>query len=110
MTDRERLLQILSVPIYTRMDVDPLEALADFLLDNGVTFATTDYGWPIFGESIRVNKGTIEDAKRIMLDNLCYAVKNIAEQYDCIIVNTDNGGTSVGWKIALPIGFNNKEG
>ena len=39
MTDRERLLEILNVPIHPRLDVDPLEAVADYLLDNGVTFA-----------------------------------------------------------------------
>ena len=38
MTDRERLLKFLNVPIYLHENVDPLEAVADFLLDNGVTF------------------------------------------------------------------------
>ena len=38
MTDRERLLEILNVPIYPHEQVDPLEAVADYLLDNGVTF------------------------------------------------------------------------
>ena len=42
MTDRERLLKILSVPIHPRTDVDPLEAVADYLLDNGVTFAAAE--------------------------------------------------------------------
>ena len=36
MTDRERLLRILNVPIYPHEHVDPLEAVADYLLDNGV--------------------------------------------------------------------------
>ena len=36
MTDRERLLEILNVPIYPHENVDPLEAVADYLLDNGV--------------------------------------------------------------------------
>lgn len=39
MTDRERLIEILNVPIYPHENVDPLEAVADYLLDNGVTFA-----------------------------------------------------------------------
>ena len=39
MTDRERLLEILNVTIYPHENVDPLEAVADYLLDNGVTFA-----------------------------------------------------------------------
>ena len=38
MADRERLLEILNVPIYPHENVDPLEAVADYLLDNGVTF------------------------------------------------------------------------
>ena len=38
MTDRERLLQILNVPIHPHLDVDPLDAVVDYLLDNGVTF------------------------------------------------------------------------
>ena len=39
MTDRERLLEILDKPIFPHEMVDPLEAVADYLLDNGVTFA-----------------------------------------------------------------------
>lgn len=34
---REKLIQILSVPIYPRLDVDPAEVVADYLLDNGIT-------------------------------------------------------------------------
>ena len=37
MTDRERLIQILSVPIYPHELADPTEVVADYLLDNGVT-------------------------------------------------------------------------
>lgn len=36
MTERERLLAILNIPIYPHEGVDPVEALADFLLDYGV--------------------------------------------------------------------------
>ena len=36
MTDRERLLEILNKPIFPHENVDPLEAVADYLLDNGV--------------------------------------------------------------------------
>lgn len=36
MTERERLLEILSVPIYPHENVNPLEAVADYLLDSGV--------------------------------------------------------------------------
>ena len=34
---REKLIQILSVPIYPHLDADPAEVVADYLLDNGVT-------------------------------------------------------------------------
>ena len=34
---REKLVQILSVPIYPHLDADPAEVVADYLLDNGVT-------------------------------------------------------------------------
>ena len=36
MTERERLLAILNIKIYPHENVDPLEAVADFLLDYGV--------------------------------------------------------------------------
>ena len=36
MTDRERLIEILKKPIYILDGVDPNEAVADYLLDNGV--------------------------------------------------------------------------
>ena len=33
---RERLIEILSKPIYPKVGVDPAEVVADYLLDNGV--------------------------------------------------------------------------
>lgn len=36
MTDREKLIEILRVPIFPHELVDPIEAVADYLLDNGV--------------------------------------------------------------------------
>lgn len=33
---RERLIEILSKPIYPKIGVDPAEVVADYLLDNGV--------------------------------------------------------------------------
>lgn len=36
MTDREKLLEILSAPIYKLEGADPAEAVADFLIDNDV--------------------------------------------------------------------------
>ena len=40
MSYRDRLLQILDKAIFPHENVDPLEAVTDYLLDNGVTFAT----------------------------------------------------------------------
>lgn len=37
MSDREKLIEILSVPIYPHLDADPVEVVADYLIDNGVT-------------------------------------------------------------------------
>lgn len=42
MSDKERLMRILNVPIYPHQCVNPVEAVADFLLDNGVIFATDE--------------------------------------------------------------------
>lgn len=37
MSDREKLIEILSVPIYPHLDADPVEVVADYLIDNGIT-------------------------------------------------------------------------
>lgn len=36
MGERERLIEMLKVPIYPKEGVDPAEVVADYLLDNGV--------------------------------------------------------------------------
>lgn len=48
---RERLIQILSVPIYPHLDADPAEAVADYLLDHGVTITPAVPG-PVVGHDI----------------------------------------------------------
>ncbi len=37
MTIRDKLVDLLKVPIYPRLDADPAEVVADYLLDNGMT-------------------------------------------------------------------------
>lgn len=37
MTIREKLVKLLKLPIHPRIDADPAEVVADYLLDNGVT-------------------------------------------------------------------------
>lgn len=53
MTEREKLLEILKVPIYPHEQADPAEAVASYLLDNDVVpvvrckdckWGTTPYG------------------------------------------------------------------
>ena len=77
MTDRERLLDILNKPIFPHELVDPLEAVADYLLDNGVTFAK-DIGVP--SKWIPVTERLPEhdlpsDTKRRMIRCLVYTNK-----------------------------------
>jgi len=36
MTSREKLIEILKVPIHPHLDADPAEVVADYLLDNGI--------------------------------------------------------------------------
>ena len=36
MSDREKLIEILSIPIFPHLDADPAEVVADYLIDNGV--------------------------------------------------------------------------
>ena len=48
MTERERLIDILSTTIYPRIDADPTEVVADFLLDNGVIVPPVKVGNKVF--------------------------------------------------------------
>lgn len=48
MTERERLIEILSVPIHPRIGADPAEVVADYLLDNGVIVPPCDSGDEIY--------------------------------------------------------------
>ena len=36
MTDRDRLIELLKIPIHPKENVDPAEVVADYLIDNGV--------------------------------------------------------------------------
>ena len=44
---REKLIEILRKPIFPHELVDPIEAVADYLLDNGVTIATDNKWIPV---------------------------------------------------------------
>lgn len=45
---REKLIEILRVPIYPHLDADPAEVVADYLLDNGVTLLPCKVGQKIW--------------------------------------------------------------
>ena len=66
MTDREKLLEILNKPIFPHEMVDPLEAVADYLLDNGVTFATDNN---VGSKWIPVSERLPEENVRVLI---CY--------------------------------------
>ena len=38
MNDRERLVELLKAPIHPRIYADPAKVVAEYLIDNGVTF------------------------------------------------------------------------
>ena len=44
MTDRDRLIEILKVPIHPKIGVDPAEVVADYLLANGVIVPPVEVG------------------------------------------------------------------
>lgn len=44
MTDRDRLVEILKVPIHPKIGVDPAEVVADYLIANGVIFPPVEVG------------------------------------------------------------------
>ena len=59
-TDRERLLSLLQIPIYPHVHANPVEVVADYLLDNGLTFAAE--------ASAEGNAVPYEDRRQVYLD------------------------------------------
>ena len=55
MTDKERLIEILSKTIYPKEGVDPAEVVADYLLDNGVIVPPCKVGDTVFAIPSEVN-------------------------------------------------------
>ena len=53
-TDRDRLIELLKVPIYPKVGVDPAEVVADYLLDNGVIVPPCNVGdivYPLYADN-----------------------------------------------------------
>ena len=48
MTDRDRLIEILKVPIHPKIGVDPAEVVADYLLANGVIVPPVKVGQKVY--------------------------------------------------------------
>ena len=77
MADKERLLKILNVPIYPHEQVDPLEAVADYLIDHDVIpvvrckdcaswkKASMDCGWCEAWEGMRYHNHFCNYGERI---------------------------------------------
>ena len=84
MTDRERLLEILNVPIFPHERVDPLEAVADYLLDNGVTFTPAIPG-PSEADP-NIMELCFHNGERHMKEKICMELTKIAEKMPCITV------------------------
>lgn len=62
MNERDRLIEILSAPIFPRIGADPAEVVADYLLDNGVIVPPVKVGqtvWIIHNHSQTICEGEI---------------------------------------------------
>ena len=69
MTDKDRLIEILKVPIYPKIGVDPAEVVADYLLANGViVLPDVKVGSVVYqtSENCRISKETITDITIIL--------------------------------------------
>lgn len=53
MTDRERLIEILKMPIYPKAGVDTAEVVADYLLDNGIIVPPCKVGDTVYFLDLR---------------------------------------------------------
>ena len=58
---RERLIEILNVPIYPKEGVDPAEVVADYLLDNGVIVPLLKIGDKVWYATACDDEITIEE-------------------------------------------------
>ena len=67
---REKLVEILRKPIFPHELVDPTEAVADYLLDNGVTvqdWVSVDDKYPPYNRDVLVYRPNM--AMKILVDN-----------------------------------------
>lgn len=86
MTERERLIELLKVPIYPRIGADPAEVVADYLLDHGVivppckvgdtVYKILDVEWDV-GEFVVYNAHYIYNDHKIIYDAECHSYEDI---------------------------------
>ena len=85
---REKLIEILRKPIFPHELVDPIEAVADYLLDSGVTVQ----------EWISVKDGLPKDREWVLVNHTGYATPKKAKYKDdfsphlpVFLIDGDNG-------------------
>ena len=76
MTDRDRLIEILKVPIHPKIGVDPAEVVADHLLANGVIVPPCKVGDTVYTYG----------AKRVKEWEITFVGKNSRNEYKFIAV------------------------
>ena len=79
---REKLIQILSVPIYPHLDADPAEVVADYLLDNGVTITPAVPGPS--EDDHNIMELCFRNGERHMKEKVGKELTRIAEHMPCI--------------------------
>lgn len=79
---RERLIQILSVPIYPRLDADPAEVVADYLLDNGITITPAAPG-PT-DDNPNIMELCFRNGEQHMKEKIIAQLQSVAESMPCI--------------------------
>lgn len=85
MTDREKLIQILRVPIYPHELADPAEVVADYLLDNGVTFAPAVPGPEIADPNIM--ELCFHNVERHMRDKIKTSLLKLSADMPCVTIS-----------------------
>lgn len=84
MTDRDRLIEILKVPIYPKIGADPAEVVADYLLANGVIVPPCKIGDKTFLLLEKTNGGfDIVESRCVRITDNGYG-KYYSMAFDCV--------------------------
>ena len=82
---REKLIQILSVPIYHHLDADPAGVVADYLLDNGVTITPSVPG-PSESDP-NLMELCFHNGEQHMKEKIIAQLQSVAESMPCITLS-----------------------